>query len=47
MNGLDQEKDQPTIYVFDCIVQGEQKCDGNMLSCFEAALHALRCRFFM
>ena len=46
VNGLDQEKDQPTLHFFDCIVQGEQKCDGNIvLSCFEAALHALRCRF--
>ena len=45
-NGLDQEKDQPTLPFFDCIVQGEQKCDGNIvLSCFEAALHALRCQF--
>ena len=27
-------------------MQGEQKCDGNIvLSCFEAALHALRCQF--
>ena len=41
-----QENDQQILHFFDCIVQGEQKCDSNIvLSCFEAALHALRCQF--
>ena len=40
------EKDQPTLHFIDCIVQGEQKCDANVvLSCFEAAFHVLRSRF--
>ena len=42
----DEEKNEPTLHFLDCIVQGEQKCDANVvLSCFEAALHALRFRF--
>ena len=46
VNGLDQEKDQSTLHFFDCIGLGELKCNGIIvLSCFEAALHALRCRF--
>ena len=40
------EKDQPTLHFIDCIVQGQQKCDANVvLSCFEAAFHVLRSRF--
>ena len=40
------EKDQPTLHFIDCIMQGEQKCDANVvLSCFEAAFHVLRSRF--
>ena len=40
------EKDQPTLHFIDCIAEGEQKCDANVvLSCFEAALHALRSQF--
>ncbi|KAL5496895.1 hypothetical protein EMCRGX_G013267 [Ephydatia muelleri] len=43
---VEQENDQQILHFFDCIVQGEQKCDSNIvLSCFEAALHALRCQF--
>ena len=46
VNRDDEEKNEPTLHFFDCIVQGEQKCDANVvLSCFEAALHALRFRF--
>ena len=46
VNGLDQEKGQPILHFFECIVQGAQNCVGNIvLSCFKAALHALRCRF--
>ena len=46
VNGLDQENDQSTLHFFDCIGLGELQCDGIIvLSCFEAALHALKCRF--
>ena len=34
------------LHFTDCIVQGEQRADGNVvLSCMEAALHVLRQRF--
>ena len=40
------EEDYVSLHYFDCIVQGEQKADGNIvLSCLEAALHALKKRF--
>eukprot|EP00731_Ephydatia_muelleri_P001509 Em0001g1509a len=39
-------EEEVSLHYFDCIVQGEQKADGNIvLSCLEAALHALKKRF--
>ena len=35
------------LHFIDCIVQGEQKADSNVLSCLEAAFHALRQQFPM
>lgn len=44
MLGLNAE--EVILHFFDCVVQGEQKADGNIvLSCLEAALHALKQRF--
>ena len=34
-----------SFHFIDCIVQGEQKADGNVVLCLESALHALRQRF--
>ncbi|KAL5484240.1 hypothetical protein EMCRGX_G020702 [Ephydatia muelleri] len=45
---LDDDKgvDKVDLHFIDCVVQNEQKGDGNIvLSCLEAALHALRQRF--
>ena len=40
------EDGTPVLHSIDCIVQGEQRADGNVvLSCMEAGLHALRQRF--
>ena len=42
----DAEDGKPALHFIDCIVQGEQRADGNVvLSCMEAALHALKQRF--
>ena len=42
----DAEDGTPALLFIDCIVQGEQGADGNVvLSCMEAALHALRQQF--
>ena len=42
----DMEDGTPALHVIDCIVQGEQRVDGNVvLSCTEAALRVLRQRF--
>ena len=42
----EDEHDAAAIHFIDCIVQGEQRADGNIvLSCLEAAFHALRQRF--
>ena len=42
----DEEDGTPALHFIDCIVQGEQRADGNVvLSCLEAALHALKQRF--
>ena len=42
----EDEHDATAIHFIDCIVQGEQRADGNIvLSCLEAAFHALRQRF--
>ena len=39
----EDEHDAAAIHFIDCIVQGEQRADGNIvLSCLEAAFHALR-----
>ena len=45
---MDDDKgvDKVDLHFIDCVVQNEQKADGNIvLSCLEAALHALRQRF--
>ena len=42
----DKGVDKVDLHFIDCVVQDEQKADGNIvLSCLEAALHALRQRF--
>eukprot|EP00731_Ephydatia_muelleri_P023734 Em0016g5a len=42
----DKGVDEVDLHFIDCVVQNEQKADGNIvLSCLEAALHALRQRF--
>ena len=42
----DKGVDKVDLYFIDCVVLDEQKADGNIvLSCLEAALHALRQQF--
>ena len=44
--GEQNKEGAPSLHFFDCIVQGEQKADANIvLSCLEAALHALKQKF--
>ena len=44
--GEQNKEGAPNLHFFDCIVQGEQKADANIvLSCLEAALHALKQKF--
>ena len=42
VNGLDQERGQPTLHFFECIVQGAQKYCAVMLqgcnACFEMSV---------
>ena len=42
----DKRVEKVNLHFIDCVVQDEQKADGNVvLSCLEAGLHALRQRF--